>query len=178
MDYISHRLPDLLGNAEALEANRASTEASIRDFAEVLRSGADPLHSASLGSATLDYALNGAHHGVPLTVLLRSYRLGHAGTARHLNAIMANHAADADELNRAIELCSAWMFAYVDAALCLIEDAYTTERDRWLRSAAASQAETIRAILTGQPSISRWQADGCATNCARTRRRHRLAGHP
>jgi DNA-binding PucR family transcriptional regulator len=43
------------------------------------------------------------------------------------------------------------MFAYVDAALCLLEDAYTTERDRWLRSAAASQAETIGAILSGQP---------------------------
>ena len=148
---ISDRLPDLLGNAEALEAYRASTEASIRNFAEVLRSGADPQNAASLGSATLDVALDGVHHGVPLTVLLRSYRLAHAATAQHLNAILADHVTDADELNRAIELCSAWMFAYVDAALCLLEDAYTAERDRWMRSAAASQAETIGTILAGQP---------------------------
>ena len=53
--YISERLPDLLDNAEALEANRASTEASIRDFAEVLRSVPIPLQAVSLGSATLDY---------------------------------------------------------------------------------------------------------------------------
>ncbi len=149
--YISEWLPDLLNNAEALEANRASTEASIRDFAEVLQSGADPQSAVSLRSATLDYALDGVHHGVPLTVLLRSYRLAHAATSQHLNAILADHVTDADELNRASQLCSAWMFAYVDAALCLLDDAYTTERDRWLRSAAASQAETIGIILSGQP---------------------------
>jgi DNA-binding PucR family transcriptional regulator len=43
------------------------------------------------------------------------------------------------------------MFDYVDAALCLVEEVYTAERDRWLRSAAASQAETISTILAGQP---------------------------
>ncbi|MGO8772320.1 MAG: PucR family transcriptional regulator [Mycobacterium sp.] len=149
--YVSQWLPDLLGNAEALEANRASTEASIRDLAEVLQSGADPQNAVSLRSATLDYALDGVHHGVPLTVLLRSYRLAHAAISQHLNAILADHVTDTGELNRAIQLCSAWMFAYVDAALCLLDDAYTTERDRWLRSAAASQAETIGTILSGQP---------------------------
>jgi DNA-binding PucR family transcriptional regulator len=148
---ISDRLPDLLGSAEGLEAYRASTEASFRDLAEVLRCGADPVRATSLGSATLDLALDGAHHGVPLTVLMRSYRLAHAATSQHVNAILAHHVADPNELNRAIELCSAWMFAYVDAALCLIEDAYTAERDRWLRSAAASQAETIGVMLSGQP---------------------------
>ena len=46
--YVSERLPELLDNPEALEANRASTEASIRDFAEVLRSGADPVEAVKL----------------------------------------------------------------------------------------------------------------------------------
>ena len=41
--YTKERMPDLFDDSEALEANRASTEASIRDFAEVLRSGADPV---------------------------------------------------------------------------------------------------------------------------------------
>ena len=147
----TERLPDLLDSAEALEANRASTEASIRDFAEVLRSGADPVKAVKLGSATVAYALDGAQHGVPLTTLTRSYRLGHAATSQHLKAILAQHVADADELNVATDLCSAWMFAYVDTALCLVEDVYITERERWLRSAAASQAETISTILSGQP---------------------------
>ena len=150
-DYTKERLPDLFDNSEALEANRASTEASIRDFAEMLRSGADPVEAVKLPSATLDYALDGAQHGVLLTTLMRSYRLGHAATSRHLRAILAKHAADADELTAATDLCSAWLFSYVDTALCRVEDVYVTERERWIRSAAASQAEAVNTILSGQP---------------------------
>ncbi len=149
--YTRERLPVLLDNAEALETDRASTEASIRDFADVLQSGADPVDAASLGAATLAYAQDGAQRGIPLTVLLRSYRLAHAATSQQLHTILASHAADADELNMASELCSVWLFAYVDAALCLVEDVYVTERERWIRSAAASQAEAISTILSGQP---------------------------
>lgn len=149
--YTKERLPDLFDNADAMEANRASTEATIRDFAEVLRSGADSAHAVELPSATLEYVRDGAQHGVLLTTLMRSYRLGHAAASQHLRAILAKHAADAEELTAATDLCSAWLFAYVDSALCLAEDVYSTERERWIRSAAATQAETIGTILSGQP---------------------------
>ena len=149
--YQTEWMPDLLDDSETLEGIRASTEASIRDFAEVLRSGADPVKAVKLGSATVDYALDGAQHGVPLTMLMRIYRLGHAATSRHLRAILAQYVADANELTLATDLCSAWLFAYVDTALCLVEDVYVTERERWLRSAAANQAEALSTILSGQP---------------------------
>src|SRR5690606_14779751 len=107
--------------------------------------------TARLGSPTLDYAQDGAHRDIPLTTLMRSYRLGHAATSQHFAEILDRHARDPAELHLASELASAWMFAYVDAALCLVEEVYTAERDRWIRSAAASQAETIKAIFDGQP---------------------------
>ncbi len=150
-DYTSERLPDLLVNEQALEVNRASTEASIRDFADVLAAGADPALTPQLPSPTLAYALDGAQHGIPLTTLMRSYRLAHAATAGHFTAILETHASNAEEFSVAAELGSAWMFAYVDAALCQVEEVYSAERDRWLRSAAASQAETIATILAGEP---------------------------
>jgi len=149
--YIDERMPDLIGGAEAWEVRRASNEATIRGFAKVLQSGADPVDAVTLGSATLAMVRDGAKRGVPASVLLRSYRLAHAGGARHLYAILANHAADAKELSLAIELCSAWMFAYVDAAVCLAEDVYTSELEHWLRSAAAREVETINTILSEQP---------------------------
>ncbi|KWX62500.1 CdaR family transcriptional regulator [Mycobacterium sp. NAZ190054] len=150
-DYTSERLPDLLATAEAREVNRASTEASICDFAEVLRAGADPAEAIRLPAPTLAYARDGAHHGIPLTTLMRSYRLAHAATSKHFSTILETHAGTAQDLNLASELGSAWMFAFVDEALCLVEEVYTAERDRWLRSAAANQAETIRTILAGEP---------------------------
>ena len=65
--------------------------------------------------------------------MLRSFRLAHAVTARHLYAVLANHAADGEELSLAIDLCSAWTFAYADAVMCLAEALYTSEREHWLR---------------------------------------------
>lgn len=149
--YTGERLPGLLANEEAFEVSRASTEASIRDFAQVLLDGADPAEAARLASPTRSYAQDGAQHGIPLTALTRSYRLAHAAISRHVNGILESHAETAGELNLATRLVSEWMFAYVDAALCLVEDVYAAERDRWLRSAAAKQSETIDTILAGQP---------------------------
>ena len=90
---------------------------------------------------------------------------------------LADHVTDTDELNRAIQLCSAWMFAYVDAALCLLDNAYTTERDRF-RSAAASQAGTIGIILSGQPIDSEVASRRLRHELQRVALRDRLAGHP
>ncbi|ULE31816.1 PucR family transcriptional regulator [Mycobacterium sp. IDR2000157661] len=150
-EHTSARLPELLASAEALEVNRSSTEASIRDFAAVLMDGADPAGAADLPAPTLAYARDGAQHGVELTTLMRSYRLAHAATARCFSEILDAHASNADDRKLAAELGSAWMFAYVDAALCQAEQVYAVERDRWIRSAAASQVDTITTILAGQP---------------------------
>ena len=49
---------DLLPDPESFEANRASTEASILGFAQILEQGADPA-AASLGAATLAYTQGG-----------------------------------------------------------------------------------------------------------------------
>ena len=145
---VAARLPDLLDSPEAVEANRASTEASIRDFAERMLASSDP---TELPCATHDYAVDGARRGVPLTMLMRSYRIAHAATANELAAILMRNATDPAELSRAGELCSTAMFHYVDTALCLAEAEYNNEREQWIRSAAAQRAETIDTILSGKP---------------------------
>ena len=147
---IGERLPDLLGDPESFEANRASTEASILGFAQILEQGADPA-GASLGAATLAYTQEGARRGIALTTLIRSYRLGHAAAWEAIMSLIAAHADDFEQRAIATELCSAWLFAYVDAALCLAEDFYSAERERWVRSTAATRAETIATILAGGP---------------------------
>jgi hypothetical protein len=147
---IGERLSDLLPDPEAFEANRASTEASILGFAQILEHGADPA-AANLGAATLAYTQEGARRGVPLTTLIRSYRLGHAAAWERVTQLIAAHADDPEQRAVATELCSLWLFAYVDAALCLAEDFYGAERERWVRSTAATRAETIDTILAGEP---------------------------
>ena len=46
---IGERLPDLLPDPESFEANRASTEASIVGFAQILADGADPVGERASG---------------------------------------------------------------------------------------------------------------------------------
>ena len=149
-EEIGQRLPDLLLDSESFEANRASTEASILGFAQILEQGVDPTR-ISLGAPTLAYAQEGARRGIPLTTLIRSYRLGHAAAWKGAAALIAERAPDADQRAIATEVCSAWLFAYVDAALVLAEDFYGAERERWARSTAATRAETIDTILAGAP---------------------------
>ena len=150
VETINKRLPDLMPDAESFEANRASAEASILGFAQILEQGADPA-SASLGPATLAYTREGVQRGIPLTTLIRSYRLGHAAVWERLGGLISRHAADPDQRDVATAMCSQWLFAYVDAALCLAEDFYGAEREQWARSTAAARAETIAAILAGTP---------------------------
>jgi sugar diacid utilization regulator len=147
---IGLRLPDLLSDAESFEANRASTEASILGFAQILDQGADPA-ATSLGAATLAYTQEAAKRGISLTTLIRSYRLGHAAAWERTASLIARHSDDPEQRAIATQLCSAWLFAYVDAALCLAEDFYSAERERWVRSTAATRAETIERILAGDP---------------------------
>ena len=80
----------------------------------MLKSGADP-SGAALPEPTLAYARHRAQHDIPVTRMLRNWRLRHAGIIVRVNTILASHAADDGELNLAIEMCSAWAFAYVDA---------------------------------------------------------------
>jgi DNA-binding PucR family transcriptional regulator len=148
--YIGERMPDIVSGEEAAEVRRASNEASIRGLAEVMQSGADPANTATLSPVMRELVRDGAKRGIPESTLLRSYRLAHAATVRHLHAILTEHATDAQELSLAIRLGSAWTFAYVDAVVCLAEDLYASEREHWLRSAAASEVETINAILSEQ----------------------------
>jgi hypothetical protein len=147
--FIRPHLPELFPDPESVEENRASTEASIRGAAEMIASGADP-RTVELPAATAAYAQSGVRQGIPFPALLRSYRLGHEAVSDAVIERIAGLAGDPEMLARATRLCSAWMFGYVDAALSAAERTYDEEQARWLRSTAASRAETVAAVLDGR----------------------------
>lgn len=148
LDYIGPHLPELFPDPESVEENRASAEASIRAAARMLETGSDP-ERVPLPPATVAYVQESARRGVPFPSLLRSYRLGHEAMTDELVDRIAE-AADPKALAAATKLCNAWVFGFVDAALTASEEVYDAEQERWLHSAAASRAETIRAILSGR----------------------------
>lgn len=148
MERIGTELPELIADPDDAETNRASNEANLRLVADLLESGADP-RLVELPEPTIAYTELGAHQNRALTGLMRAYRLGHEFGWRRIADILREQIDDPARYAAALELVSAWMFSYVDAATCLAEESYTRERERWLRTASASRAETISAILGG-----------------------------
>lgn len=142
-------LPELFPDPESGEENRASTEASLRALAELMERGADP-RSIELPPETLAYARMAVRRHIPFSSLLRSYRLAHEALWNVIFTKLVARAQDTAQLSAATELCSAWVFAYVDTALTRAEIVYEDERERWLRTAAAAHADTIDAILSGR----------------------------
>lgn len=149
VDRIRAQLPALLADPDSLEENRASTEAGIRAFAVLMAAGADPA-TIELPAATVAYAQASVRRGDSLPVLMRSYRLAVEVAWPAIFDRIAVHSKDEVALLAAGQLGSAWLFAYMDVALTLAEELYDRERSRWLRSAAASQAETIQTLLDGR----------------------------
>ncbi len=143
---IRDRFPELFPTDDDFEENRAATEANIAQFAELITDGREPLE-AELPPVALAYVREGVHRGVPMAAFLRSLRLGHAAAWKTILAQLERRSADREQLAAAADLASAWMFAYVDVLSSFGEETYTQERERWLRTTAALQTETIAAIL-------------------------------
>ena len=85
-----------------------------------------------------------------LAAFLRSLRLGHAAAWRAILAQLEQRSGDRDQLAAAADLASAWLFAYVDVLSTFAEETYAKERERWVRTAAAVQRDTIDTILDGR----------------------------
>jgi DNA-binding PucR family transcriptional regulator len=139
-------LPELYGDPETVEANRASAEASLHSIAAGLRQGGDP-EQIELPAETVAFARDSARRGLPVGQLLRGYRIAQAAFLDWAVGELAQRSRDRDELARATEIFNAWSFAYIDAALLLADQTYAAERERFARSSAAVRAETITAIL-------------------------------
>jgi hypothetical protein len=139
-------LSEIYTDPEAVEANRASTEESVRALADAIVSGADP-RPVELPAPTIAYAQASARQGIPAGPLLRNYRVAHAAMWEWAVGELAQRAEGVEEYQRAIAICSEWMFAYIDAALIVAEEVYSHERERFARSAAAVRSQQIEAIL-------------------------------
>ena len=143
---IRANFPELFVTDEDFEENRAATEANLRQFADIVANGRDP-RDVELPAVAVAYVRGGVRRGVPASAFVRSLRLGHAALWRTVLEQLELRAADKAQLRIATELASTWLFAYVDELSTYAEDVYTSERDRWVRSTAALQTETIDAIL-------------------------------
>jgi DNA-binding PucR family transcriptional regulator len=139
-------LPQLLPDEQLVAEHLFSTEASLRQLAQVIEAGGDP-RSVDLPPATTAIARAAAQTQVPLRDLMRFYRLAQEMVWQWMHARIAAAEPDPADLAKAIELATSWIFGYVDGSLVRAEQAYETEREVWLRGAAAARSAAVDDIV-------------------------------
>ena len=151
-DHLYATIPELSASedeelrAELLE----STEANIGQVLRLLAHGARA-EDMVVPHEALEFLRGNVRRGIPMAALLRSYRLGHAWLWERWSQALQERVEDSGELAAGQDRSSVFMFAYVDRVSDALVEEFGSERERMMRSASQLRAETVRAIVGGEP---------------------------
>ena len=150
-DHLLARIPQLRDTVDddfrlALVGSCTSNIAAILDGLAVGR----PPDDATAPPDATAWAHELVHRGIGLVTLLRAYRVAHELLQDRFEDVSSSFAIDAAVRLRVLASASHWVFAYVDVVCTQLVDIYETERDVWLRGAAAAQSELVRRLVAGE----------------------------
>ena len=140
-------MPVLFPDPQSVKENIVSTEAGIRQLADIIDVAGDP-RAVELPAPTLAIARAGVQRQIPLASLMRFYRVAQELLWQWMWERITAVAPDQTQQATALRLATGFMFGYVDAALNRAEQAYEVEREIWLRDTAAARTGAIDDILT------------------------------
>ncbi len=150
VDRFAVVIPPLQHDDEMQAMLAASTEANVAVALHLLEQGIDP-HVVEPAPAAAQYARRLAQQGIPLSALLRAYRLGHAD---FVEAMLHEISTDPAGNPRTVAAASAVVVresaAFVDSVSELVVLAYETEREAWARNDSTLRASRIRVLLEGE----------------------------
>jgi DNA-binding PucR family transcriptional regulator len=171
-DHLSSEIPEigLLEDDELRAELRASSEANIGQVLRMLAHGAR-VDDIAVPHEALNFLRGNVRRGLPLAILLRSYRLGHAWLWQQWSEALKERVDDSGELAAGQDESSAFMFAYVDRISATLVEEFGTEREQMLRSAEQLRRDTLRPILAGDPV----DTDAASRRLGYELRRHHVA---
>ncbi|MFJ8128983.1 ATP-binding SpoIIE family protein phosphatase [Streptomyces hydrogenans] len=138
-------LPELARHADLAEDALSETADHVSAFLDALEHDRD---AAGAPPTALELARGFAEAGVPLTTLLRTYRLGHAGLLQLLQEQVTRVTDDQPLANAATLLLIETGFAYVDRSSEQVVAAYQEVRDRRVQRRLVITNEASRRIGT------------------------------
>ena len=141
-------VPELDGDESVVSLLTASVESNVATLLHLLEHGLVP-ESLDAPAAAVEYARRLAQREVPLTALVRAYRLGHGRFLGWCLDALRGEVNDADVLEAAARRLVDLSFRYIDRISELVISAYQEERDRWL---------ITRTAVRGQRCVRSWTA--------------------
>lgn len=145
---IHRELPQLQVDDELARGTYASTAGVVAMFIDRVRREAS-LTEVEPPDAAIAFARELVRRGLPLDDLLRSYHIGQATFFERWIADVRGILQDPADFARAVEEAAVSTFAFVRALDGGLVRRWAEEREAWVRTTAAAQAETVRALLAG-----------------------------
>jgi len=130
-DRLSSRISELDGDAAIIDLLHASIEGNVENILNALRHDI-PLDKIEPPSAAYEYARRLAQRGVPVSALVRAYRLGQQNLLELVFAECDRMDAPPPARAAAYERVVAVTFDYIDWISQRVITVYEDERERWL----------------------------------------------
>ncbi len=148
---VQQGMPELPTAFAVTSQSVAAVRELIAVFARTVARGDDP-GALIVPEQALEHARMFVRRGVDLSLLIRTYRVGHAVMwdvwLRTLDAHVADPAARLAARDRTGDA----FFRFIDTVAGRVVEEYHAERERWSQSAASRRLETVRDLLDGQPT--------------------------
>lgn len=125
-----------------------STRANLGVMVTLMREGEDPRAVVAPPEA-LGYAKEYVVRGLDFVLLQRAYRTAQGVYSGMILERLRASTDDPDRLADAFGFFNTWIFAWIETIERQLTDAYMSEREQWVRGAAALRAAEVRAILGG-----------------------------
>jgi DNA-binding PucR family transcriptional regulator len=147
-EQIHVAMPEFGSSTAVTASTRASIRGGMSGFARMLQHEGSPVR---IPPEALEYVEAYVRRGIDISLLLRSYRLGHQHMWRAWREMLGEEELTPDDMLVVLERTDDAMFAYMDAIVGELLEHYRAERERWHRSAGAMRLETVSEILAGEP---------------------------
>jgi hypothetical protein len=151
LDDLATALPELAGDPRVREVLAATVQDTVLAALDVFRTGS-PAAGVRAPAAGTELARRLAQQNVPISVMLRAYRLGQAAFQQELIRRIAERRASAAEVAAAARDLSSVTFSFIDAISEEVVAAYQAERDDWIRQRNAARLATVTSLLSSRTS--------------------------
>ncbi|HEV8173705.1 MAG TPA: helix-turn-helix domain-containing protein [Actinoplanes sp.] len=149
VDLIVREIPDLRSDSRVRALLQASVGENVTTVLHVLQHGIDVEH-ARTPTAAAEYARRLAQRGVPMTALLRAYRIGSTRFQDWCLRELGRRVDDGSVVSATALLIAGITGTYIDQVSEEIVFVYEAEKGNWLRNRSVAQASRVRALLSGE----------------------------
>jgi sugar diacid utilization regulator len=148
-EVILREIPQLRDDKPVLALLASSVDSNVSTCLQIMQHRID-LGAVQAPAAAVEYARRLAQRGASMTALLRAYRVGHAFFSDWLLTELAKQAVDAQMISAATLGMFKVVAGYIDQTSEEMVEAYTQERENWLRNRSAARTARIRDLLSGE----------------------------